>query len=120
MPLYNIKFLHVPDTEDEESTLRALGDNAEMIRHRAKELGYRSFWAMPINTGNTHLEDSTLIAKIPLGFLGCDMPYSYGFGNISEQEKEFLAIIVDAMSELLYDLNFANNIDQMAEGNDGH
>jgi len=104
----------------EESTLRALGDNAEVIRHRAKKQGYRSFWAMPINTGNTHLEDSTLIAKIPLGFLGCDMPYSYGFGNISEQEKEFLAIIVDAMSELLYDLNFANNIDQMAEGNDGH
>jgi hypothetical protein len=104
-----IKILHVEDTQNDQLLRKKIGrpDDAEKIRHRAAIQGYRTFWAMPIRTGKTQLEDATCVKKIPLGFLGCDLPYPYGFGNISDQEVDFLACVVDAISELLYDLNFA-------------
>jgi hypothetical protein len=103
-----LPFLHIGDinnlTVKETEVLR---DFQTVLRMRAEKHHYRTILAFPIRTGNINPK-GTPIVKESLGFIGFDMPKPNGFGNLSQQEVDYLACVVDSLSDIVRDYKLSN------------
>ena len=97
--------IYVRDTQafrDEERKL--IGTNFEVaISQRAREKEYRTFIAIPVNTGNLREHEGNSIKKT-IGLVGLDLKSPNAFGkDLTELEKHALYAFADAISELAYE-----------------
>ncbi len=108
-------FIQINDTNDDKELIEIFGDTplVTLIKQRAERQGYRSLIALVINTGEISTQPPSTppkakgqdpIVKSPLGFIGIDSPLPNAFDNFREHEYDFLAVITDATSELLWDI----------------
>jgi hypothetical protein len=103
-PGKKLSYIYVKNLDNPDKyECAVLGRYKNEICGRAKGK-YNTFVALPIRAGRLEGNSSEFTTRPDLGFLGFDLMEKYGFGNLYKYEIDFMACLVDLLSEPVQDL----------------